>query len=561
MARTPLHLIGLLDNDWWKLTGSKLDLSILEYGLKFIPSTQSVKQDINKIQCFFTKYKSFSSSTLQQNSSSLSFKVNAIIEASKPSIKRISNISTAQRKTLDTLKNNDSIIIKNADKNLGVTIMDINWYNDQIFSHLNQYKHVLMFPLQEIATRVTFFLKKKINLFKPEYNAPCSFYIIPKVHKIPISSRPISVASKYVTSPLSKELCTDLNGILNTKVNIISSSLEFLRKMTEMSQTINNSNTRIFTADVESLYPSIDIDHSLNLLTPLLKAHKMSNHFIEACRVVLCNHYVSFNNQVYKQTTGIAMGTPMAPPWASLYMLMLESNTIEKFPEITWYLRYIDDYIGFWNGSIERFNIFTQEMNNLHPSIKIKFTNLSIQASFLDVHIYKVNDIWRTQLYRKELNRYLYIPYRSEHTRECLRGWVKAELMRICRASSSFDSWITDIKFFRDCLRSRGYPHEWCSVVFKSVSFTNRSQFLAKKNITEESLKIPRPRTIVLRYNPRIDTKHLRNTLKFTSPDKAMIAWRYNSNIRKILSSSNSLVNLMSAKIVENTNHRNLQIS
>lgn len=560
VARTPLHLIGLTNNDWWNQIGIHLNLSILEYGLKFIPSTQYVTQDIIKIQNFFTKFKSSSSSSSSSHNSLLNSKVNAIIEAAKPTIRRRSNISTTQRLTLDTLRQNDTIVIKNADKNLGITIMDDCWYHKQVFTHLNLYKRVRTFPHHEIAAKVQFFLKKKnFNLFKEEFSAPCNFYIIPKVHKVPISSRPISVASRYITSPLSKELCSVLNGILNTKENIISSSLEFLRKLPIKGTLINHSSVKIFTADVEALYPSIDIAHSIELLTPLLKAHNLTNHFIEACRVVLYNHYVTFLQQIYHQTTGIAMGTSMAPPWASLYMLMLESDTIAKFPELLWYLRYIDDYVGFWNGSEERFNDFTREMNELHPNIKIKFTNLATQAAFLDIFVYNFKDHWVTKLYRKDLNRYLYIPYRSEHTRECLRGWVKAELIRICRASSTFESWLIDKKFFRNCLRSRGYPHEWCSIIFKSVVFSNRPHYLTKKIFSEESSKIVKPRTIVLRYNPRIDTKQLRETIKFNSPDKARIAWSYNSNIKKLLFNRKAQSNRLSAKIIERPVHRNIQ--
>lgn len=400
VARAPLHLVGLDKNLWWNQMGSQLDLSILEYGLKFIPSSTRITQDENRIFKFISGYRSSNYNLNIQNA-----KVD-MIKGACHLVKTVSsNISKKQRETLKTLKDNESIIVKNADKNLGVTIMDITWYKTQIELHLSQYRKVPAFPFKTIKNKVKrLLLDKKINIEKDTWSKPCPFYLIPKVHKSPISSRPISVASNYITSPLSKQVCVLLNGIVKTKEAIISSSLEFVNRVHGKQSLINIAGSRVFTADVESLYPSIDVEHSIALLSPMLLAHKANSLFIEAVKVVLRNHYVTYDNVIYKQTNGIAMGTPMAPPWASLYMLALETNIISTFPEVIWYVRYIDDYIGFWNGSDERFSIFIDKMNLLHPSIKIKFTELTNSAAFLDIFIFKKEERWESRLYRKDLN-------------------------------------------------------------------------------------------------------------------------------------------------------------
>ena len=46
------------------------------------------------------------------------------------------NLSKMEREALFHLQNNDSIIIKPSDKNLGLVIMDLTWYEHECFNQL-----------------------------------------------------------------------------------------------------------------------------------------------------------------------------------------------------------------------------------------------------------------------------------------------------------------------------------------------------------------------------------------------------------------------------------------
>ena len=51
-----------------------------------------------------------------------------------------------------------------------------------------------------------------------------------------------------------------------------------------------------------------------------------------------------YNDKVYKQIDGTAMGTSVAPPFANLFLFILERILLLKYKEyILFYKRYIDD--------------------------------------------------------------------------------------------------------------------------------------------------------------------------------------------------------------------------
>ncbi|EIM82606.1 uncharacterized protein STEHIDRAFT_64736 [Stereum hirsutum FP-91666 SS1] len=56
------------------------------------------------------------------------------------------------------------------------------------------------------------------------------------------------------------------------------------------------------------------------------------------------------------------------------------------------------------------------------------------------------------------MNSYLYIPWRSCHSVESKRAWVKGELIRYVRISSREEDFLKIRGLFIKRLRMRGYP-------------------------------------------------------------------------------------------------------
>ena len=95
-------------------------------------------------------------------------------------------------------------------------------------------------------------------------------------------------------------------------------------------------------------------------------------------KIILNNNPFQFNNITYIQTLGTAMGTKMAPTYATLTYLeenlyeiidkKYSNNIKEEFTK-SWE-RYLDDCFIFWKCPWGDINELHNLLQNLHPKIK-----------------------------------------------------------------------------------------------------------------------------------------------------------------------------------------------
>ena len=103
-----------------------------------------------------------------------------------------------------------------------------------------------------------------------------------------------------------------------------------------------------------------------------------------------------YNDELFKQIDGVAMGSPLKPTLANFFLANLENKLLNKtndfYPKI--YLRYVDDVFAIFddNLSITKFlNLLNKQHSNMQFTMK-----KSMQAlPFLDIHV---------QIREKELN-------------------------------------------------------------------------------------------------------------------------------------------------------------
>ena len=98
----------------------------------------------------------------------------------------------------------------------------------------------------------------------------------------------------------------------------------------------------------------------------------------------------SFGDKVYDQIDGIAMGSPLAPTLANIFMGNHEKNCIENFEgeKTIFYNRYFigDIFATFENQ--KQASEFLEYINQQHPNINfIKDENKNGKLAFLDVLI------------------------------------------------------------------------------------------------------------------------------------------------------------------------------
>ena len=244
--------------------------------------------------------------------------------------------------------------LKMADKNLGLVLLDKNKYKSMVLDQLQQggFLPEQIFPHNRICAKVRRLMKSSpfsttTNQFfiqeAENHPTPCHFYILPKIHKATLGARPITAQHSYALSALSRRLSKELNGFVKQHRGITPHSK---RVVQEIEQLVISGPCYFLTYDVESLYPSIDIQDALEVLTTHLPQffNRHRRFWIRLLEVIMTENHVEFNGKTYWQSHGTATGTAAAPPFANLYLLFKFDMVFRRFNHtIIYNRRYIDD--------------------------------------------------------------------------------------------------------------------------------------------------------------------------------------------------------------------------
>jgi hypothetical protein len=216
---------------------------------------------------------------------------------------------------------------------------------------------------------------------------------------------------------------------------------------------------------------------------------------------------------------GFATGVACAGEAAHLYLHEFFLPLLPAFRDnILLHRRYIDDGLIFWRGSMESAHAFFATVNEAGRDFGLRVTyDLSFQSAvFLDLRIFKgdhfaTTGCLDTEVYQKPMNRYLYIPFRSETPRSTLKGLIKGELLRYIRRSSSLRGFLTIAILFWHRLRARGYPSAFLSKIYKTTpSYAARDSLLAVKTPAPPN----RLHTLCLNYSASLARLKLSRTLR-----------------------------------------------
>ena len=127
--------------------------------------------------------------------------------------------------------------------------------------------------------------------------------------------------------------------------------------------------------DVKSLFINILLEYTIGLVLERIynKGEVVTNIARSEMKKMLCtkNVHFSYNQDIYMQKDGVAMGSPLGPVLAGIFMVNLERSLVPKLNVyVNFWRRYVDDTITFIKiGSVE---YLLSILKNFHP--KIKFT-------------------------------------------------------------------------------------------------------------------------------------------------------------------------------------------
>ena len=118
-------------------------------------------------------------------------------------------------------------------------------------------------------------------------------------------------------------------------------------------------------------------------------------------RMASTDQLFQFDGQLYEQCEGVAMGSPLGPLLANVFMCHLEETLSDNDLIPSFYKRYVDDTLAIMPG-LDAAESFLNALNGLHPSIHFTM-ELSNNDSipFIRTLITKNSNKLETQVYRK----------------------------------------------------------------------------------------------------------------------------------------------------------------
>jgi hypothetical protein len=402
------------------------------------------------------------------------------------------------------------VLVFPSDKNMGLTVIDQDWYIDAAEKHLSNskfYSKCESVDLDAIRNRLRAICKKCFDLEVkvPESDSDLGrmiypwikkadwisskrvpvFYGLPKLHKNPVALRPIvpsintiSTDASIICDRIFKLALDALRRKVGDNFPILESSLELVRSLEQfkIEHTRLGDGTKpvyLVTFDVCSMYTNIDIEEGLQCLKEILEKSGILDQnqiavTIDLWDFVLRHNFFSFGDTLYHQVSGTAMGTNGAPSFANLFMLFFEmkfilnrnfaySNAFLKF-----YRRYIDDAFVVWAGPRFGLEAFLAKIGkNWSKSISIESTISDREVNYLDISImYNGSESLAMKPYDKPMNAHCYtspasfVPYNAKY------GWIYGETMRLCRNSTYAEDFNEAIQAFKLHLENRKYDDE-----------------------------------------------------------------------------------------------------
>ena len=181
--------------------------------------------------------------------------------------------------------------------------------------------------------------------------------------------------------------------------------------------------------DVKALFTSVPIQPAINIIKKLLNEDEQLQQRTSmtvnniTCLLEFClkSTYFTFQGKHYEQLEEAAMGSPIRPIVANLYMENFEVETINTAPHNPYlWKRYVDDTCTVIKSSYR--SEFLEHSNSINEHIQFTSEDQREDESmpFFDILIIPNEDgSLSTTVYRKPTHTDLYLQWDSHHTIPC----------------------------------------------------------------------------------------------------------------------------------------------
>ena len=393
-----------------------------------------------------------------------------------------------QHRVLRNLRKNKDIVITKPDKGNGVVILDRKLYDNAIqelisdtskFEKLNEdptlKREASLQPSLRKLKQKNFFNENEYDKLYPSGSAPARIYGTPKMHKFSPSDsfpklRPIVSSIGTFNYNLARFLCDLLSPLVPNDYSC-KDTFSFVSQI----KNANLSKKILVSYDVTSLFTNIPLQETIDIAINLIFNHNPNLNITkkELKKLFLFatsqTHFI-FNSKFYNQIDGVAMGSPLAPVLANIFMGFYEFKWLNEYNlnKPKFYLRYVDDILAAFDKEQDSLD-FLNFLNKRHSNIKFtieKQTNHSI--AFLDVFISGINNQNLTlQTYHKLTYTGLLLNFKSFASFSYKISLIKCLIDRSFKICNNWNSFHNDIENIKSNLIKNAYPPSLIDKVIK----------------------------------------------------------------------------------------------
>ena len=356
----------------------------------------------------------------------------------------------------------------------------------------------LNYLLQE-EKKITDFLKvlrDKETITKFEYNKlkPCGsqpgiLYGLCKVQKGCVGDtppfRPILSSINTSSYHIAKFLVPLLSDFTKNQY-VCKDSFSFAEGISKQDHSLYMA-----SFDIDALFTNLPIDETIDLcVKKLFKNSRTFKGFSKDEFRTLLNFaakdaFFLFNGKYYKQVDGVAMGSPLGPTLANIFLCHWEEIWLKRCPEQfapQHYNRYMDDTFLLFSCE-DHVKIFFRYINSRHKKMSFTYEVENDNClSFLDVLVTRKDNLFITSLYRKPTFSGLYMNFNSFMPDTYKKGLVKTLLHRAFMLCFDWEHFHKEVVFLKNIFRKNMFPVFFTDRCIKE--FLNKL-FMAKKTISE----------------------------------------------------------------------------
>ena len=296
---------------------------------------------------------------------------------------------------------------------------------------------------------------------KPIGSSLATLYGLPKIHKPNIPLRPILAAYNSASHKLSKFFVSILSNFTSNEYSV-SNSYDLNNSLSGMKLP---PSAFLCSFDISSLFTNVPVNETINICSDLAFSNNdifmgMTKKFFKNVLGSCVKNCHFFNNEIFKQIDGVAMGGPLGPTFANTFLCYWEEFWLDECPlafRPLLYRRYVDDTLLIFKDKSHA-PLFLNYLNNKHPNINFTIENeINGKLPFLDLLLTKMNDSLLISLYRKPTFSGLGISFFSYCSYKFKINSIKTLIHRAYNLTSTYSLFHDEVNFLKQYFINNGF--------------------------------------------------------------------------------------------------------